>query len=66
MVGNGESRSLGSAEERGAREEEGTDVRDPAVSEKREEKARARWRADACPSRKRKASEREGEEKESF
>ena len=30
------------------------------------EKARVHWRADACPSRKRKAPEREGGEKESF
>ena len=40
-TGIGVSRSTGSAEERGAREEEGTDARDPAVSEKRQEKARA-------------------------
>ena len=38
MVGNGVSRSTVSAEERGAREEEGTDMRDLAVSENREEK----------------------------
>ena len=47
-------------------EEENTDVRDPVVSKEIEEKARARWRADAWPCRKGKAPEREGGEKESF
>ena len=57
---------FGRAQERKETEGEETDARGPVVSEEREEKARARWRADAWPCRKGKALEREKREKESF